>query len=109
MYLDTLVLTVSCCFDYVVDKEGKHYVSHCPALDVYSQGETEEAARDNLKEAVELFLVTCIEIGTLDSVLKECGFEIMDRITTAKAKLSQQRIKVRIPFGSHQPAMACHA
>lgn len=32
------------------------YVALCPELDVASQGETVELARDNLREAVELFL-----------------------------------------------------
>lgn len=32
------------------------YVALCPELDVVSQGETVESARDNLREAVELFL-----------------------------------------------------
>jgi predicted RNase H-like HicB family nuclease len=33
-------------------------VALCPELDVASQGETAEAARNNLTEAVELFLET---------------------------------------------------
>ena len=34
--------------------EGKWYVSQCLELDVASQGETEEEALANLKEALEL-------------------------------------------------------
>ena len=40
----------------VIQREGGGYVSLCPELDVASQGDTVEAARDNLREAVELFL-----------------------------------------------------
>jgi len=38
------------------DPAGRYrYVSLCPELDIASQGDTVEAARDNLREAVELF------------------------------------------------------
>ena len=42
----------------IIEKEGKGYVALCPELDVASQGNTIEHARDNLREAVELFLET---------------------------------------------------
>ncbi len=41
-----------------VQREGDGWVSLCPQLDVASQGETFEEARENLREAVELFLET---------------------------------------------------
>ena len=42
----------------IVEREGDGYVSLCPELDVASQGETIEEARDNLREALELFFET---------------------------------------------------
>ena len=42
----------------IVERKGGGYVSWCPDLDVVSQGGTIEAARNNLQEAVELFLET---------------------------------------------------
>ncbi|MGB8509169.1 MAG: type II toxin-antitoxin system HicB family antitoxin [Pyrinomonadaceae bacterium] len=36
-------------------REQDGYVSHCPELDIASQGDTVEEARVNLKEAVDLF------------------------------------------------------
>ena len=41
-------------FSATVWREGDWYVSQCLEVDVASQGETEEAALDNLKEALEL-------------------------------------------------------
>lgn len=41
-------------FAATVWREGKWYVSQCLELDVASQGETEEEALANLKEALEL-------------------------------------------------------
>ena len=41
-------------FAATVWREGKWYVSQCLEVDVASQGETEEEALANLKEALEL-------------------------------------------------------
>lgn len=43
-------------FTAVIQQEGKLFVALCPELDVASQGKTVEKARQNLTEAVELFL-----------------------------------------------------
>jgi predicted RNase H-like HicB family nuclease len=39
----------------IIGREGNGYVSHCPELDIASQGGSVEEARDNLREALELF------------------------------------------------------
>lgn len=40
----------------IIEHDGDGYVSLCPELDIASQGDTIEQARDNLREALELFL-----------------------------------------------------
>lgn len=40
----------------IIEREEDGYVALCPELDVASQGGSIEEARDNLREAVELFL-----------------------------------------------------
>jgi predicted RNase H-like HicB family nuclease len=42
----------------IIEREGNGYVSLCPELDIASQGDTIEQARDNLREALELFFET---------------------------------------------------
>jgi predicted RNase H-like HicB family nuclease len=42
-------------FTAIIEREPGGYVSLCPELDVASQGETVEEARDNLQQALELF------------------------------------------------------
>lgn len=37
----------------VIQREGNGYVAHCPEVDIASQGDTIEEARDNLREALE--------------------------------------------------------
>lgn len=39
----------------IIEREGDGYVSLCPELDIASQGDTIEQARDNLQEALQLF------------------------------------------------------
>jgi len=39
----------------IIEREGNGYVSFCPELDIASQGGSIEEARDNLREALELF------------------------------------------------------
>jgi predicted RNase H-like HicB family nuclease len=40
----------------IIEREGDGYVALCPELDIASQGDTVQAARNNLREALELFL-----------------------------------------------------
>jgi predicted RNase H-like HicB family nuclease len=42
----------------IIEREGDGYVSLCPELDIASQGDTIEGARDKLREALELFFET---------------------------------------------------
>lgn len=39
----------------IIEREGDGYVALCPELDIASQGDTVNDARNNLKEALELF------------------------------------------------------
>lgn len=43
-------------FTALIEKEGDGYIAMCPEMDIASQGGSIEQARDNLREAVELFL-----------------------------------------------------
>ena len=42
----------------LIEREGDGYVALCPELDIASQGDTVEQARENLLEALELFFET---------------------------------------------------
>lgn len=42
----------------IIEREEDGYVSLCPDLDIASQGDTIEEARENLREALELFFET---------------------------------------------------
>jgi len=56
-------------------KEDDQYVAHAMPLDVMSSGTTPQEARQALDEAVRVFLLTAADLGTLDQVLEESGYE----------------------------------
>ena len=93
---------------FAIKKQGKYYISRCQVLDVHSQGTTQKRAEENLIEAVSLFLVSCFERGTLDAVLKECGFRArrFDERPTGQSRRQAQYIEVPIPFTVDQPVSA---
>ena len=63
-------------FDGIIFKEGGTYISYCPELDISSCGNTIDEARKNLKIAVNLFLEEAENMGTLDQILHESGYEL---------------------------------
>lgn len=42
----------------IIEREGDGFVALCPEVDVVSQGGTVDEARNNLKEALDLFFET---------------------------------------------------
>jgi predicted RNase H-like HicB family nuclease len=87
-----------------VKKKGKWFISWCPVLDLYSQGETREKAIANIIEAIQLFVMSCFERGTLDEVLKRQGFQqtgsrrAPPRIRASDLPREVKMLKVPIPF-----------
>jgi len=55
-------------------QEDDQIVALCPELNVSSFGDTPQEALAALQEAVSLFLETCQDMGTLDTVLEEAGY-----------------------------------
>jgi len=56
----------------IIEREGDGYVSLCPELDIASQGDSVEQARDNLREALELFF----EIASPEEVKQRLHDEV---------------------------------
>ena len=68
-------------------EEGRlHWVALCPEIDLGSQGDSFEEACVMIAEALQEWLRFCIEEGTLEDALKECGFSDY-KIETFKASL----------------------
>jgi predicted RNase H-like HicB family nuclease len=59
-------------FTAVIEREGDGYVALCPELDIASQGDSIEKARENLTEAVSLFL----EVASADEIQERLHSEV---------------------------------
>ena len=59
-------------------RENDQCIAHAQPLDVASSGDTPEAARAALEEAVQLFLATAADHGTLETVLQETGYSLCE-------------------------------
>ncbi len=119
----------------IIEREGDGYVSLCPELDIASQGGTIEQARDNLREALELFFesaspdevtqrlheevfVTRVEvaIGRVLSghevcvILKRHGFvEVRQRSSHIVMQKKLPSTTITVPVPNHPQASHRHA
>lgn len=59
-------------FTAIIQQEQGGFVALCPELDIASQGDTVESARDNLREALELFF----ECASSSEIQERLGGEI---------------------------------
>ncbi len=76
------------------DAAGVH-VSWCPALDIYSQGESEAEAKAAIESAVLMYVTNCVRRGVLEAVLKERGFGVSAKPPKNDTSDSGEYISVR--------------
>ncbi len=92
-------------------KREKWYLASCSVLDVHSQGTNQKKALNNLTEALTLFLTSCIERGTLDRVLKDCGFKLA-KVQPKKLPQDQKYLDIPISLTANVSCSkpeVCHA
>lgn len=58
----------------VVWKDDEAWISHCPSLDVYSQGNSQDDAQKSIEEAAKLWVMSCLERDKLSEALAEVGW-----------------------------------
>lgn len=58
----------------MVFKEEETYVGYSPELDVSSCGRTQQEAKKNLHQAIQLFIEETRETGSLEDILAEAGY-----------------------------------
>ncbi len=72
--MDSSLNSDSIPFTVHVFKEGGVFVAHVPELDVSSCGDTADKARQNIQIAVQGYLLTVEEKGTLNEIMEEAGY-----------------------------------
>ena len=75
-----------------VFKDGDVYAGLCPELSVSSFGDSPQEATDSLQEAVLLFLDGLVSLGTLEEVLDESGFELVDGNWRLRERISEVQV-----------------
>jgi predicted RNase H-like HicB family nuclease len=55
----------------IIQREDNSFVALCPELDIASQGDSIESARDNLREAVQLFFEHASEVEIQQRLIGE--------------------------------------
>jgi predicted RNase H-like HicB family nuclease len=98
----------------ILKKENGWYIAHCPPLDITTQGRTEAEAKKNLREASELFVLSCFERGTFEQALRELGWRVVAGNLVPRKGQRQPlprggfRFPIPVPFGFER-ASGCPA
>lgn len=79
-----------------VFKEGDVYVALSQELNVSSFGESIDEARESLRQAIELFVEECLEMGTLEEVLEEAGFSRIDNSWKSREPVSREDLALAV-------------
>jgi len=118
----TIEFTINMNCEVGYDQDTEVFVSHCPTLDVYSQGETEEEALDAIKSAVTLHVTTAFDFQRLDRVLRKAGFEKIEssgaerpatdsrEFVSVRVKPEMKQVPISLPLrlsSAQQPQYAC--
>lgn len=77
-------------------KEGGQFVAHAMPLDVMSSGGTPEEARKALDEAVHVFLVTAADMGTMEEILEEAGYELKEGKCTSPSWVATEKHSIAV-------------
>ena len=76
--------------------EDGHFIAYAMPIDVISSGSTVEEAREALDEAVQLFLKTAADMGTLDEILQESGYELKREGWVSPAWVAIERHSLKV-------------
>ncbi len=81
-------------------KEGDSFVAYTPALDLSTSGVSFEDVQKNFIEAVNIFFEELIEMGTINEVLAELGWQKDNDQFIPPIVVSNQTEKFSIPFSN---------
>lgn len=80
---------------YWRDDDADVWVSHCPRLNIYSQGSTPDEAMEAIRDSVSLYTQVCYKRGLLNEVLQKAGFaHIEGNAHRTASDLSQEFIAI---------------
>lgn len=79
-------------------KEGKYFIAYTPALDLSTSAISYEKVKKRFSEAVNIFFEHIIKKGTLNTVLKDLGWQKVKRRWIPPTVIAQDLKEVKIPM-----------
>ena len=77
-------------------KKGMWYVARAVELDFVTQGRTADEAKKNLFEVIEIQFEEMTKLGTLEDYLKECGYEIDEKMKVYPELIALEKTEVPV-------------
>jgi predicted RNase H-like HicB family nuclease len=74
-------------------RSGRNWVATAPRFGVVTQGNSRVDAERSLREALELWVESCVERGTLEGALREVGFR---PVPAGSGAASADRVQVKV-------------
>lgn len=71
-------------------KEGRHYIAYTPALDLSTSGKDYETVKKRFQEIVVIFFEELLKKGTLKEVLKNLGWQKINKKWRPPTIVSQE-------------------
>jgi predicted RNase H-like HicB family nuclease len=84
------------------DEEAGVFVSHCPVLNIFSQGETEDEAKQAIEEAVKLHLIVAFRFDRLHQLLLRSGFTMGTGVPDLESFPGEYVALTEVPDNSKQ-------
>ena len=79
-----------------VVKKGMWYIARAVELDFVTQGRTADEAKKNLFEVIEIQFEEMNKLGTLEDYLKECGYEIDEKMKVYPELIALEKTEVPV-------------
>jgi hypothetical protein len=79
-------------------REGDQFVAYTPALDLSTSGDSFEQVKKRFSEVVQIFFEECINMGTLDSVLSDLGWNKQNSEWNPPTVISQDTQIFNVPL-----------
>ena len=78
-------------------REGDSFIAYTPALDLSTAGSSFEEVQKNFEEAVNIFFQELVEMGTLNDVLADLGWQKQNNNFVPPIVISNQTQTFSIP------------
>src|SRR3972149_303776 len=84
----------------IILREGKYFIAHSPVLDLSTSGKSFEEAKKRFAEIVEIFFEELTQMGTIDEVLADLGWQKVQRRWLPPTLIAQEQESYKLNFVS---------